>query len=64
MKFLVLCLLVSGTLSAHRKQKSYSELKSCDVGPLAEEIASYESVVQDIIDYTTTGPFKGKTYDE
>lgn len=64
MKFLVLCLLVHGILGAPKKQRSYSELKSCDVGALADEIASYESVVQDIIDYAVTGPFKGKTYNE
>ncbi|CAH0629040.1 unnamed protein product [Chrysodeixis includens] len=38
--------------------------ESCDLGPLAQEIASYDSVVKRIIDYTVSGPFKGKTYDE
>ncbi|CAH0717361.1 unnamed protein product, partial [Brenthis ino] len=46
------------------KKKSYSELKSCNLGALAEEIASYDTVVSDIIDYVVSGPFKGKTYDE
>lgn len=46
------------------KKKSYSELKSCNLGALADEIASYDTVVSDIIDYVVSGPFKGKTYDE
>lgn len=46
------------------KKKSYSELKSCDIGALANEIASYDTVVNDIIDYVVSGPFKGKTFDE
>lgn len=64
MKILVFCILVPCALSAPKKQKSYSDIKSCDVGELAEEIASYESVVRDIIDYAVSGPFKGKTYNE
>ncbi|XP_047519688.1 carboxypeptidase Q-like isoform X2 [Pieris napi] len=46
------------------KKKSYSEIKSCNIGNLAEEIASYDSVVRDIVDYVVSGPFKRKTYDE
>ncbi|CAG9562976.1 unnamed protein product [Danaus chrysippus] len=57
-------ILLIGVQSNPDRRKSYSELKSCDVGPLAEEIASYESVVKEIINYVTNGPFKGKTYDE
>lgn len=64
MKFLLLYLWIPGILSAQKKINSYSVMKSCNVGELAEEIASYESVVEDIIDFVTTGPFKGKTYDE
>ncbi|XP_050362907.1 carboxypeptidase Q-like [Nymphalis io] len=46
------------------KKKSYSEIKQCDIGPLADEIASYDTVVKDIIDYAVSGPFKRKTYNE
>ncbi|XP_026761215.2 carboxypeptidase Q-like [Galleria mellonella] len=62
----VTCLLIlSGEVyGAPKKRKTYSELKSCDLGNLAEEIASYDTVVKDIIDYAVTGPFKGKTYNE
>lgn len=63
---LVISWFVSGTFGAPKrvKIKSYSESKSCDVGALADEIASYDSVVRDIIDFAVAGPFKGKTYDE
>ncbi|CAF4895198.1 unnamed protein product [Pieris macdunnoughi] len=56
-------LLISQVYSSPRK-KSYSEIKSCNVGNLAEEIASYDSVVRDIMNYVVSGPFKRKTYDE
>ncbi|XP_075972687.1 carboxypeptidase Q-like [Anticarsia gemmatalis] len=46
------------------QDKNYSEEHLCDVGPLAEEIVSYRDVVQSIIEYTVSGPFKGKTYEE
>ncbi|XP_059059997.1 carboxypeptidase Q-like [Achroia grisella] len=57
-------LILSAVVYGAPKKKTYSELKSCDLGNLAEEIASYDTVVKDIIDYAVTGPFKGKTYDE
>ncbi|XP_034825738.1 carboxypeptidase Q-like [Maniola hyperantus] len=57
-------LIISHVQSVPKKVKSYSELKSCDIGDLADEIASYDTVVKDIIDYVVSGPFKGKTYDE
>ncbi|XP_045763949.1 carboxypeptidase Q-like [Maniola jurtina] len=59
-----LLLIISHVQSVPKKVKSYSELKSCDIGDLADEIASYDTVVKDIIDYVVSGPFKGKTYDE
>lgn len=61
-RVLVMVLSVSQVYSAP-KQKSYSELKSCNLGPLATEIASYNTVVKQILDYVK-GPFKGKTYNE
>ncbi|XP_061706561.1 carboxypeptidase Q-like isoform X1 [Cydia pomonella] len=59
----VLLFLIAQVHSA-RKKKSYVELKSCDNSAIAAEIGSYDSVVQDIVDYVRTGPFKGKTYEE
>lgn len=44
--------------------KKVFDFKGCDLGPLVKEIASYEDVVKKIIDYTVSGAFKGKTYDE
>lgn len=38
--------------------------KSCELGPLVKEIESYDGVVRKILNYTVSGPFKGKTYDE
>ncbi|XP_035431690.2 carboxypeptidase Q isoform X2 [Spodoptera frugiperda] len=38
--------------------------KSCELGPLVKEIESYDGVVKKILNYTVSGPFKGKTYDE
>lgn len=57
-------LIISHVQSVPKKVLSYSELKSCDIGDLADEIASYDTVVKDIIDYVVSGPFKGKTYYE
>lgn len=46
------------------KRISYSELMSCNISSvLAKEIASYDVVVKNILDYVR-GPFKGKTYNE
>ncbi|XP_038213393.1 carboxypeptidase Q-like [Zerene cesonia] len=59
---LILVIILSEVQSAPRKP--YSELKSCDIGNLADEIASYDTVVRDIMDYVISGPFKGKTYHE
>lgn len=61
-RVLVMVLSVSQVYSGPNR-KSYSELMSCNLGPLAKEIASYDKVVKDILDYVR-GPFKGKTYDE
>jgi hypothetical protein len=44
--------------------KTYSELKECNIGRLADEISSYKAVVGTIIDYVVTGQYKGKTYEE
>ncbi|XP_072941792.1 carboxypeptidase Q-like [Epargyreus clarus] len=60
---LLVYLSLSKVQSAPKKQ-SYSELRACNISDLADEIASYESVVKDIIDYVVSGPFKGYTYDE
>ncbi|XP_039746052.1 carboxypeptidase Q-like [Pararge aegeria] len=57
-------LIISQVHSEPMKIKSYSEQNSCDIGKLADEIASYDKVVKDIIDYVVRGPFKWKTYDE
>lgn len=59
---LVMVLSISKVYSAPN-EKSYSELKSCNLGPLAKEIAGYDTVVKDILNYVR-GPFKGKTYAE
>lgn len=59
-----LLLISLSQVQAAPKKKSYSELKSCDIGALASEIASYDTVVSDIIDYVVSGPFKGRTYNE
>ncbi|KAJ8724868.1 hypothetical protein PYW07_015826 [Mythimna separata] len=45
------------------KEKVFDS-SDCDLGSLVEEIASYDKRVKKIIDYTLSGPFKGKTYDE
>ncbi|KAI8439986.1 hypothetical protein MSG28_001432 [Choristoneura fumiferana] len=50
--------------AAKRRKKTYVELHSCDNSGIADEIASYDTVVKDIVDYVTKGPFKGKTYNE
>lgn len=63
-KLCSILILLIGVQSNPDRRKNYSQLKSCDIGPLAEEIASYESVVKNIINYVVNGPFKGKTYDE
>lgn len=42
--------------------KPSAHYMSCD--PWIDEIASYDAVVKNIINYTVHGPFKGKTYDE
>lgn len=34
------------------------------LGDLVDEIASYQDVVDEILDYTINGGFKGVTYDE
>ncbi|XP_045492282.1 carboxypeptidase Q-like [Colias croceus] len=60
---LILVIILSEVQSAPRK-KSYTELMSCDIGNLADEIASYDTAVRDIMDYVISGPFKGKTYHE
>lgn len=45
--------------------KSYSESHNCVLNEdLRDEIASYGTVVRDIIDFVTDGDFKGRTYDE
>lgn len=62
LKVLVIMVSISGVYNAS-KQKSYSDLKSCKLGPLAKEIASYDTIVRKILDYVR-GPFKGKTYAE
>ncbi|KAG7308380.1 hypothetical protein JYU34_005577 [Plutella xylostella] len=55
-------------VSAKPKQnvvKSYSELHKCELSEeLKTEIASYDSVVNDIIDFAVSGPFKGRAYSE
>ncbi|XP_026333609.1 carboxypeptidase Q-like [Hyposmocoma kahamanoa] len=62
LKVFVIVLSISQVYSVP-KRKSYSDLKSCNLGPLAKEIASYDTVVRSILDYVR-GPFKGKTYAE
>lgn len=45
--------------------KTYSEQHNCNLDEeLRQEIASYDSVVRDIIDYASSGPFKGRIYEE
>ncbi|XP_045488009.1 carboxypeptidase Q [Pieris rapae] len=60
----VLFIILTSQVYASPRKKSYLEIKSCNIGHLAEEIASYDSVVRDIMDYVVSGPFKRKTYDE
>ncbi|XP_013161560.1 PREDICTED: carboxypeptidase Q-like isoform X1 [Papilio xuthus] len=63
LKAFVFLIFLNSLHCAVVKRKTYSELRSCDIGGLADEIASYDTVVKDIIEYVS-GPFKGKTYDE
>lgn len=56
--------LIAQVHSAVKRKKTYVELHSCDNSGIADEIASYDTVVKEILDYVTAGPFKGKTYDE
>ncbi|XP_023942732.2 carboxypeptidase Q-like [Bicyclus anynana] len=57
-------LLILYQVHSESDTKSYTELNGCDIGDLADEIASYDTDVRDIIDYVVSGPFKGKTYYE
>lgn len=67
-RLFVLLVTLLTLVSSNRRQprvKSYSELHNCNLDEeLKQEIASYDSVVRDIIDYTSSGPFKGRVYDE
>ncbi|KAL0883700.1 hypothetical protein ABMA27_015820 [Loxostege sticticalis] len=56
----LVCLLIS----VAKVDMRHSGQRSCHLGGLAEEIASYEPVVKRIIDYVVAGPYKGKTYQE
>ncbi|XP_041972803.1 carboxypeptidase Q-like [Aricia agestis] len=62
LRILCFCVFIVHSLSV--PAEVYSEGNDCVIGELAQEIASYKDVVERILEYTTNGAFKGKTYDE